>query len=293
MSAMFQGSITALVTPFRNGRVDEKAFQELCAWQIEQGTHGLVPCGTTGESPTLSHDEHHRVVELCLEVARGRVPVIAGAGSNSTDEAIALARHAKTAGADAALVVAPYYNKPNQEGLFRHYEAIAQAVDIPIVVYNIPGRSMVDISVDTFARLAEIPSIVGIKDATADLVRPLRLRALVGDRFCQLSGEDATAIAFNAQGGVGCISVTSNVAPALCAEMQNAWARGDLARCFEIRDLLMPLHDAMFCEPNPVPAKVAASLLGRMTDEVRLPLAPATAATRARVEAAMKGAGLI
>jgi 4-hydroxy-tetrahydrodipicolinate synthase len=293
MSAMFQGSITALVTPFRNGRVDEKAFQELCAWQIEQGTHGLVPCGTTGESPTLSHDEHHRVVELCLEVARGRVPVIAGAGSNSTDEAIALARHARTAGADAALVVAPYYNQPNQEGLFRRYEAIAQAVDIPIVVYNLPGRSMVDISVDTFARLAEIPSIIGIKDATADLVRPLRLRALVGDRFCQLSGEDATAIAFNAQGGVGCISVTSNVAPALCAEMQNAWARGDLARCFEIRDLLMPLHDAMFCEPNPVPAKVAASLLGRMTDEVRLPLAPATAATRARVEAAMKGAGLI
>lgn len=290
---MFQGSITALITPFRDGRIDEKAFQDLVAWQIAQGTHALAPCGTTGESPTLSHDEHRRVVDLCLEVARGRVPVIAGAGSNATEEAIALARHAKAAGADAALVVAPYYNKPSQEGLFRHYEAIARAVDIPIVVYNIPGRSVVDISIETFVRLAEIASIVGIKDATADLARPLRLRAALGDRYCQLSGEDATATAFNAQGGVGCISVTSNVAPALCARMQSAWLAGDLATCFAIRDQLMPLHDAMFCEGNPVPVKYAASLLGHGTGEVRLPLVPASPAARLRVEATMKTVGLI
>lgn len=290
---MFKGSLTALLTPFRQGRVDEKAFQDLVAWQIAEGTHALVPCGTTGESPTLSHAEHHRVVELCIEVARGRVPVIAGTGSNSTEEAIDLTRHARAAGADAALVVAPYYNKPSQEGLFRHFEAIAQAVDIPIIVYNIPGRSVINISVETFVRLAEIPNIVGIKDATADLARPLQIRAALGDRLCQLSGEDATATAFNAQGGVGCISVTSNIVPGLCAQMQNAWAAGDLATCFAIRDRLMPLHDAMFCEGNPVPVKYAFSLLGRGEPDVRLPLVPASPAARAKVEAAMRSLDLI
>ncbi|MGE5545351.1 MAG: 4-hydroxy-tetrahydrodipicolinate synthase [Solirubrobacterales bacterium] len=290
---MFKGSITALVTPFRDGGVDEKAFQELVAWQISEGTHGVVPCGTTGESPTLSHAEHKRVVELCVEVAKGKIPVIAGTGSNSTDEAIELTRAAKAAGADAALVVAPYYNKPTQEGLFRHFEAIAKAVEIPIVVYNIPGRSVVDISVDTMARLAKIPTIVGVKDATADLARPLKMRTLVGESFCQLSGEDATATAFLAQGGVGCISVTSNVAPKLCAQMQEAWAKGDLKTCFAIRDRLAPLHDVMFCETNPAPAKYAASLLGKCLPTVRLPLVELSDASKEKVRAAMKGAGLL
>ncbi|KIL98955.1 4-hydroxy-tetrahydrodipicolinate synthase [Paramagnetospirillum magnetotacticum MS-1] len=290
---MFKGSITALITPFRNGSVDEKAFQDLAAWQIAEGTHALVPCGTTGESPTLSHDEHHRVVELCIEVARGKVPVIAGTGSNSTDEAVALTRHAKKAGADAALVVAPYYNKPSQEGLFRHFEAIATSVDIPIIVYNIPGRSVIDISVETFVRLSALPNIAGIKDATADLARPLRIRAALGERLCQLSGEDATAIAFNAQGGVGCISVTSNIAPKLCSQMQNAWAARDFATCDALNKKLMPLHDALFCETSPAPVKYAASLLGKSTPDVRLPLVPASENARHRVEAAMKAAGLI
>jgi len=290
---MFKGSITALITPFRDGSVDDSAFQDFVAWQIAEGTHGVVPCGTTGESPTLSHDEHKRVVELCVEVAKGKIPVIAGTGSNSTDEAIALTRHAKEAGADAALVVAPYYNKPTQEGLFRHYEAIVNAVDLPVIVYNIPGRSVVNISVETFARLAKLPNIVGVKDATADLARPLQMRVALGDKFCQLSGEDATATAFNAQGGVGCISVTSNIAPKLCADMQNAWAKGDLATCFAIRDKLMPIHDAMFCETSPAPVKYAASLLGKSTDQVRLPLVPASDAARAKVKAALAQAGLI
>ena len=290
---MFKGSITALITPFRDGSVDDSAFQDFVAWQIAEGTHGVVPCGTTGESPTLSHDEHKRVVELCVEVAKGKIPVIAGTGSNSTDEAIALTRHAKQAGADAALVVAPYYNKPSQEGLFRHYEAIVNAVDLPVIVYNIPGRSVVNISVETFARLAKLPNIVGVKDATADLARPLQMRVALGDKFCQLSGEDATATAFNAQGGVGCISVTSNIAPRLCADMQNAWATGDLATCFTIRDKLMPIHDAMFCETSPAPVKYAASLLGKSTDQVRLPLVPASDAARAKVKAALAQAGLI
>lgn len=290
---MFKGSITALITPFANGKVDERAFQDFVAWQIAEGTHGVVPCGTTGESPTLSHDEHKRVVELCVEVAKGKIPVIAGTGSNCTEEAIELTRHAKQAGADAALVVAPYYNKPSQEGLFRHYEAIVRAVDLPVVVYNIPGRSVINISVDTFARLAKLPNIVGVKDATADLARPLQMRVAVGSTFCQLSGEDATAIAFNAQGGVGCISVTSNIAPKLCADMQNAWAKGDLETCFAIRDKLMPLHDAMFCETSPAPVKYAASLLGKCTDQVRLPLVEASEGARAKVKAAMTQAGLI
>ena len=253
---MFTGSITALVTPFRDGTVDDKAFQDLVAWQIARAATDWFPCGTTGESPTLSHAEHHRVVELCVEVANGRIPVIAGTGSNSTDEAIDLTRHAKAAGADAALVVAPYYNKPTQEGLFRHFEAIVGAVDIPVVVYNIPGRSVVDISVETMARLAALPGIVGVKDATGDLTRPLKTRLACGPDFCQLSGEDITATAFLAMGGVGCISVTANVAPRLCAEMQAAWAAGDLETCFAIRDRLMPLHDVDVLRDQPGPGQV-------------------------------------
>ncbi len=290
---MFSGSFTALITPFHDGKVDEKAFQAFVEWQIQEGTNGLVPVGTTGESPTLSHVEHKRVVELCIEVAKGRVPIVAGAGSNSTAEAIDLTRHAKMAGADAALIVTPYYNKPTQEGLFRHYEAIAAAVDIPIIIYNIPGRSVVDMSVDTMARLAKIDNIVGVKDATADLARPLATRVAIGADFCQLSGEDATIGGFLAQGGHGCISVSSNVAPRLCADLHKAWKSRDLDRFGEIRDRLMPLHAAMFCESSPGPVKYAASLLGKCSDETRLPLAPIAAASRVRVETAMRAVGLL
>ncbi|MDH3229634.1 MAG: 4-hydroxy-tetrahydrodipicolinate synthase [Alphaproteobacteria bacterium] len=290
---MFSGSITALITPFRDGKLDDKAFQEIVNWQIQEGSDGLVPVGTTGESPTLSHDEHKRVVALCLEVAKDKVPVIAGAGSNSTAEAIDLTRHAQEAGADAALIVTPYYNKPTQEGLYRHYEAIAAAVDIPIIIYNIPGRSIVDMSVDTMARLARLPNIVGVKDATADLARPLATRTTIGADFCQLSGEDATVGAFLAQGGHGCISVTSNVAPRLCSDLHKAWQARDYDGFAEIRDRLMPLHAALFCESSPGPVKYAASLLGKCTAETRLPLAPITDASRARVDQAMRSVGLL
>lgn len=290
---MFHGSIVALLTPFKGGKVDEKAFQPFVEWQVAQGTHGLVPCGTTGESPTLSHEEHNRVVELCIEAAGGKVPVMAGTGSNSTDEAIALTRHAKQAGAQAALVVTPYYNKPSQEGLYQHFKAIHDAADLPIFIYNIPGRSVVDMSVATMARLAKLPNIVGVKDATADLSRPSRLLQEVGPDFIQLSGEDATALAFNAQGGVGCISVTANIAPALCSAMQTAWAKGDLKEAFRLRDVLSPVHDSMFVETSPAPVKFAASLLGLGSDEVRLPLVPATEAARTAVRGAMTKAGLL
>ena len=290
---MFHGSIVALLTPFKGGKVDEKAFQSFVEWQVAQGTHGLVPCGTTGESPTLSHEEHNRVVELCIEAAGGKVPVMAGTGSNSTDEAIALTRHARQAGAQAALVVTPYYNKPSQEGLYQHFKAIHDAADLPIFIYNIPGRSVVDMSVATMARLAKLPNIVGVKDATADLSRPSRLLQEVGPDFIQLSGEDATALAFNAQGGVGCISVTANVAPALCSAMQTAWAKGDLKEAFRLRDVLSPLHDSMFVETSPAPVKFAASLLGLGSDEVRLPLVSASDAARAAVRGAMTKAGLL
>jgi 4-hydroxy-tetrahydrodipicolinate synthase len=292
---MFQGSITALVTPFRDGAVDERAFQDFVTWQIDQGTKGLVPMGTTGESPTLSHDEHKRVVELCIEAAKGKVPVIAGAGSNSTAEAIDFAQFAAKAGADAVLVVTPYYNKPNQEGLYQHFKAVAEAIDgLPVIIYNIPGRSIIDMSVETMARLAqELPNIRGVKDATADLSRPLKTRLAIGPEFYQLSGEDATITAFLAQGGVGCISVTSNVAPKLCAEMHAAWQKGDLETCFAIRDRLMPLHDAMFCEPNPGPAKYGASLLGLMTADMRLPMVPLSEAAKKKMEAAMAHAGIL
>ncbi len=291
---MFRGSMVALITPMRaDGSVDEKAFQELVQWQIAEGTEGLIPVGTTGESPTLSHEEHKRVVELCVEAAAGRVPVIAGTGSNSTAEAIDLTRHAKEAGADACLVVTPYYNKPTQEGLYLHFKAIADAVDLPIVIYNIPPRSVVDMSVETMARLAQHPNIVGVKDATANLARPLHTRRACGEDFSQLSGEDHTAVAFLGAGGHGCISVTANVAPRLCAEMHRAWALGRPQEAIAIQDRLLPLHDALFCETSPGPVKYAASLLGRPSEHCRLPLAPLADANKARVREAMVSVGLL
>ena len=288
-----KGSITALITPFRNGQLDEPTFRRFVEWQINEGTQGLVPVGTTGESPTLSHQEHMRVVELCVEVAKGRVPVIAGAGSNSTREAIELTRHAKQVGADAALSVAPYYNKPTQEGLYRHFAAIAEAVDIPIVLYNIPGRSIVEISVETMARLAAIPNIIGVKDATSNLARASRDGGALPSSFVRLSGDDATALGFNAHGGVGCISVTSNVAPKLCAEFQAACGGGNYAKARALHDRLMPLHDALFCEASPAPTKYAASLLGLCEPEVRLPIVRLTDKGRETVRTAMESAGLL
>jgi 4-hydroxy-tetrahydrodipicolinate synthase len=290
---MFSGSIVALLTPFKNGKVDEKAFQSFVDWQINQGTHGLVPVGTTGESPTLSHEEHMRVVELCIEAAAGRVPVMAGAGSNSTTEAIALTRLAKQAGADAVLSVTPYYNKPSQEGLYQHYKAIHDAAEIPIFIYNIPGRSVVDMSVATMARLAKLPNIVGVKDATADLTRPLRTRVEIGPEFCQLSGEDATVVGFLAQGGHGCITVTGNVAPAQSAQLHAAWQAKDWATVERLRDQLMPLHHAMFLEASPAPVKYAASLLGLCSDETLLPIVPVTEPTRVAIREAMIKAGVL
>jgi 4-hydroxy-tetrahydrodipicolinate synthase len=289
----FKGSFTALVTPFRDGAVDEKAFCDLVEWQIAEGTHGLVPVGTTGESPTLSHEEHKRVVELCIAQVKGRVPVIAGAGSNSTAEAIDFARHAEEAGADGLLVVTPYYNKPTQEGLYQHYKAINDAVGIPIFIYNIPGRSVIDMSVDTMKRLFALPNIVGVKDATANMARASQQRLQLGPEFIQLSGEDATALGFNAHGGVGCISVTANVAPRLCSQFQEACLAGDYGTALTIQDRLMPLHNALFVETNPSPAKYALSVLGKITDDVRLPMVPVTEPTRAAVRAAMVHAGLI
>ncbi|HQT63672.1 MAG: 4-hydroxy-tetrahydrodipicolinate synthase [Acidocella sp. 20-57-95] len=291
---MFHGSMVALITPMReDGSIDEDAYVRFIDWQIAQGTHGIVPVGTTGESPTLSHDEHKRVVELAVATARGRVPVIAGAGSNSTAEAIGLAQHAKKAGADAVLVVTPYYNKPTQEGLFRHYTAIADAADIPIIIYNIPGRSVIDMSVETMARLAKHKNIVGVKDATANLTRPLHTTRACGEAFVQLSGEDHTAIAYLASGGHGCISVTANVAPALCAQMHNAWQNGDVKTAMAIQARLVPLHDAMFVESNPGPVKFAASLLGFGSNTCRLPLAPIAEASAAKMRAAMVEVGLL
>lgn len=290
---MFTGSIVALLTPFRNGKIDEAAYQRLVEWQVAEGTDGFVPCGTTGESPTLSHAEHRRVTELCIEAAGRRVPVIAGTGSNSTHEAVSLAQHARQAGADAILVVTPYYNKPTQEGLYQHFKAIHDAADLPIIIYNIPGRSVVDMSVGTMARLAKLPNIIGVKDATADLARPLRTRVEIGPDFCQLSGEDATVVAFLAQGGHGCISVTANVAPRLCATLHDKWREGDLAAVAEVRDRLMPLHHALFVETSPAPAKYAASLLGLCSEDLRLPLVPVTEPTRVLVRDAMVQVGLL
>jgi len=287
-----KGSLTALITPLKDGKFDEAAFRKLVNWQIEEGTQGLVPCGTTGESPTLSHDEHNRVIELCVEEARGRVPVIAGTGSNATDEAIALTRHAKEVGCDAVLSVTGYYNKPTQEGQYRHFMAIADAVDIPILLYNIPGRAIVDITVETMARLSRHKNIIGVKDATANLMRPSRERLACGPDWLLISGEDGTALGYNAHGGRGCISVTANIAPRLCAEFQAACASGDFAKARTYQDRLMPLHDAMFCESSPAPVKYAASLLGLCSEEVRLPMAEASGAARVQVAAAMQKAGL-
>lgn len=289
----FQGSMPALITPMKGGKVDEDAFRRLVAWQIAEGSHGLVPCGTTGESPTLSHEEHMRVVEICVDEANGRVPVIAGAGSNSTEEAIALTRHAKLVGADAVLSVTGYYNKPSQEGMYRHYAAIAEAVDIPIIVYIVPTRTIVEVSVETMGRLSKIANIVGVKDATANLARPIRERTVCGSAWRQLSGEDATTLGYMVQGGNGCISVTANVAPKLCAQFQEACLKADYASALALQTRLMPLHDAMFCEPSPAPVKYAASLLGLCTDEVRLPLIAATDVARAKVKAAMDAVGVL
>ena len=290
---MFKGSFVALITPFRNGGVDEAKFQDFVAWQVEQGTHGLVPTGTTGEAPTLSHGEQERVIALCAEVANGKVPGVAGTGTNSTAHTIELTRTAKAAGATAALIVCPYYNKPTQEGLYQHFKTVHDAVDIPIVIYNIPGRSSVDMNNATMARLAKLPNVVGVKDATNDLARPLRMRIDIGGDFAMLSGEDATAVAYLAQGGDGCISVTANVAPRLLSEMHEAWQRGEVGRVRQINERLIPLHDALFAETSPAPVKYAASLLGKCEPTVRQPLCAIMAETQERVARAMRSAGLL
>ena len=287
---MFRGSIVALATPFRNGTVDERAYQDLIEWQIAAGTQGLVPAGTTGESPTLSHAEHERVIELCVEAAAGRRPVIAGTGSNSTEEAISLTRHAARAGADAALVVTPYYNRPTQDGLYAHYRAIAEAVDLPIIVYNVPARCGVDISPETLGRLARLRTIVGVKDSTGDIVRPVLTAQCCGETFCQLTGEDGNALAFRAHGGHGAISVTANVAPGPCAAMHEAWTAGRPEAALALHRRLMPLHKALFCETSPAPVKYALSRLGRCAPDLRLPLVPLSDTGRALVEAALAAA---
>jgi len=290
---MFQGSMPALVTPFRDGEIDFDTLGELVEWQIAEGSSGLVPVGTTGESPTLSHNEHERVVEAVVEAAAGRVPVIAGAGSNNTDEAVGLVRHAASVGATAALVVTPYYNKPTQAGLIAHFRAVHDAADIPIVIYNIPGRSVVDMSVSTMAELAQLPRVIGVKDATGDPARVSQTRMACGPDFVQLSGEDATALGFNAHGGRGCISVTANVAPKLCAEFQAATLAGDYAGALALQDRLMPLHEAIFLEPGLAGAKFGLSLLGRCPNEVRLPLLSVSAPVEAEIRKAMVHAGLL
>jgi 4-hydroxy-tetrahydrodipicolinate synthase len=290
---MLQGSICALVTPFCDGAVDGETYEKFVDWQIDQGTEGLVPCGTTGESPTLSHEEHMRVVEICISVANGRVPVIAGTGSNSTDEAIMLTKHAKKAGADAALVVTPYYNKPTQEGLYQHYKALNDAVDLPVIIYNIPGRSVIDMTIDTMARLAKLPNIVGVKDATNDVGRATRQRIAMGADFVQLSGEDGTQIGFLAQGGAGCISVTANVAPKQMSDFHKAWRDGDVTGAQALNERLMPLHVGLFCESSPGPVKYAASLLGKCSAETRLPLCEISDESKQTVDAAMRSAGLL
>ncbi|MGD0641910.1 MAG: 4-hydroxy-tetrahydrodipicolinate synthase [Roseiarcus sp.] len=291
--AKFHGSMPALITPFKDGKIDEPAFRALIDWQIASGSHGLVPCGTTGESPTLSHEEHRRVVTICIDEARGRVPVIAGAGSNNTFEAVELARHAESAGADAVLVVTPYYNKPTQEGLYQHFKAINDAIGIPIIIYNIPPRSVIDMSVDTMKRLYELKNIVGVKDATGDVGRISRQRHAMGPDFIQLSGEDMTALACMAVGADGCISVTANVAPELCAELMGYALKGDFAHALRMQDRLTPLHAAIFVEPGVCGTKYALSLLGRARNEVRLPLIPVDVPTEAVIRRAMVHAGAL
>jgi 4-hydroxy-tetrahydrodipicolinate synthase len=289
----FRGSYTALVTPFKNGELDEAGFRGLVNWQIQEGSHGLVPVGTTGESPTLSHDEHHKVVEWCVAEAKGRVPVIAGAGSNSTREAVSLARHAEKAGADAVLVVTPYYNKPTQEGMYQHFKAVNDAIGIPIIIYNIPPRSVVDMSVETMTRLFELKNIAGVKDATANLARVSQQRHAMGPDFVQLSGEDMTALAYMAAGGHGCISVVANVAPKLCADLMTAVLKGDYAMGLKVQDRLVPLHDAVFKEPGLAGAKHGLKLLGRIEEDIRLPMMPVTPPTGKVIRDAMVYAGLL
>jgi len=289
---MFKGSYPALVTPFKNGAVDFDALKHLVNWQIEEGSAGLVPVGTTGESPTLSHEEHEAVIETVVEAAAARVPVIAGAGSNNTAEALRLMEHAKRVGASGALVVTPYYNKPTQRGLIAHYEALADTVDLPIIIYNIPGRSVIDMTPETMGHLAKHKNIVGVKDATGDLARVSLQRITCGTDFIQLSGEDATAHGFNAQGGVGCISVTTNVAPRLCAQMQNATLDGDYTLALQVADMLMPLHKALFLEPGLCGAKYALSQLGKCAPDVRSPLVEVSDETKGQIDAAMRHAGL-
>ncbi len=290
---LFRGSYVALVTPFSNGVIDEAAFRKLVSWQIDQGTNGLIPVGTTGESPTLSHDEHKQVVELCIDEAAGRVPVIAGAGSNATAEAVDFVRHASQAGADAVLVVTPYYNKPTQNGLMRHYEAVADASDVPVVIYDIPGRSVVSMDVDTMVALAEHDNITGVKDSSQDLSRPTMLANAIGPGFSMLSGEDGTALPFRAAGGHGCISVTANIAPRLLSDMHAAWDKGDIADAMAINARLMPLHSAMFCETSPGPVKYAASLLGMGSADMRLPMTSISDASKQTVKQIMQQLELI
>jgi len=290
---MLQGSMPALITPFKNGAVDLEGLKALVAWHIAEGSHGLVPVGTTGESPTLSHEEHEAVVSAVVEAAAGRIPIVAGAGSNNTAESLRFMHHAKDVGASAALVVTPYYNKPTQEGLIAHFKTLHDSCDLPIVIYNIPGRSVVDMSPETMGVLAKLPRIIGVKDATGDLARVCEQRITCGPDFLQISGEDATAHGFNAQGGIGCISVTANVAPALCAQLQEACLAGDYAAALTIQDRLMPLHQAIFTEPGLVGAKYGLSLLGRCKDSVRLPLTPLSDATKALIKQAMQHAGLL
>lgn len=290
---MFKGSITALITPFRNGLLDEDALRKLVEWQIAEGTHGLVPTGTTGESPTLNFDEHKRVIQVTVEAARGRVPVIAGTGSNATDEAIDLSRYAEHVGADGLLIVNPYYNKPTQDGLYEHFKAINDKVGIPIVIYNIPSRTNVDMSVTTMARVFELRNVVGVKDATGNLARVSQQRDAMGPEFIQLSGEDATAIGFMAHGGHGCISVASNIAPRLCADLQNACMKQDFPAALALQDRLLPLFDALFVETNPGPVKYAASRLGLCAPDMRLPLIPVSEQTRKVVDAVLSKVGLL
>jgi 4-hydroxy-tetrahydrodipicolinate synthase len=290
---MFSGSIPALVTPFRDGRVDEAGFKAFVEWQVNEGSHGLVPCGTTGESATLSYDEHYRVIDLCVEAAAGRVPVIAGCGSNDTATAKRHMAHAKNAGAAAALVVMPYYNRPNQEGLYAHFARLADTSDLPIILYNVPGRTVADMTVDTMARLAEVPTIVGVKDATGNVARVTAQRLACGTDFVQLSGNDDMALGFNAMGGVGCISVTANVAPRLCAKFQQACLAGDWAKALELQDRLYPLHAALFSDASPGPAKYALNKLKpEVSAELRLPMTPPGEASRRAVDAALRIASL-
>lgn len=290
---MIAGSLVALVTPFRGDQVDEDAIRRMVDWHVDKGTHGIVPVGTTGESATLSAQEHCRIVELVVTAANGRVPVVAGAGSNNTREAIEFNECAEDAGADAALHVAGYYNRPSQEGLFRHFEAVANASKIPLIVYNIPARAIVDIAPETMARIATLPNVIGVKDATCDLTRPIRERMLISGDFLFLSGEDGTAVSYNAAGGSGCISVTANIAPELCAAMQTACRKGDYSTAMAIQAQLMPLHMALFAEPSPAGAKYAASLLGLCSDSCRLPIVPLSKESKSAIQAAMTKLGLI